>query len=205
MSDCYKHNTSAALLTLGGGILGLYYFHLINNSFFVLAIVLMGPVDAGKSRALWIALLLSGILVHLSSSYSFQLSSFTSLIQGFQALSSCGYSFKALTHQAVIFFKLYHRQCWDLQLEPSVSLSGIENTGFINSLTNSKAKFYTSKTTLGIVFDDPKDPSAITDKILHHFNCGKSCAQSTTCIPHCTFITFINDDCLWKLAEMHSK
>ena len=52
MSDCYKHNTSAALLTLGGGILGLYYFHLINNSFFVLAIVLMGPVDAGKSKAL---------------------------------------------------------------------------------------------------------------------------------------------------------
>ena len=108
---------------------------------------------------------------------------------------SCSYSFKALTHPAVILLKLC-QQCSNLQLEPSVSLSGIKNTGFINSPTNSKAKLCTSKTTLGIVFDDPKDPSAITDKILHHFNCGKSCAQSTTCIPHCTFITSINDDCL---------
>ena len=44
---------------------------------------------------------------------------------------------------------------------------------FITSITDSKAKALTNSTTLGVVFDDPKDALDIADKILHHFDVVK--------------------------------
>lgn len=87
----------------------------------------------------------------------------------------------------------------------TLSMLGIHESNFISSITDSKAKALTSSTTLGVVFDDPKDASDIADKILHHFDMGKACSQNATYEPHCTFITSLNDDCLSKLTKMHPK
>ena len=127
-----------------------HYFHLINNSFFCPSNSTNWTNRCWKEQGIMKCFI---VVRNLSS-----------LIQRLFFSSS-------FPHPAVILLKL-SAQCLNLS-EPSVPLSGIEKKGFINSLTNSKAKFYTSKTTLGIVFDDPKDPSAIADKILHHFIVAK--------------------------------
>ena len=87
----------------------------------------------------------------------------------------------------------------------ALSLTGSQKTSFITSVTQSKMKSITSKTTIGIVLDDPKDPIDIIDKVMHHYDRGKSCSQSSTDVPQTTFLTTVNTQFLIKLSEMHPK
>uniref|UniRef100_A0A1X7UJZ4 PH domain-containing protein n=1 Tax=Amphimedon queenslandica TaxID=400682 RepID=A0A1X7UJZ4_AMPQE len=76
---------------------------------------------------------------------------------------------------------------------------------FITSATDSKIKSVTSKSTLGIALDDPKDAQDIAEKVMHHFDKGKSCSQTRTCIPRCTFMASVNSEFLKKFSELHPK
>ena len=71
----------------------------------------------------------------------------------------------------------------------ALSLTGAQKTSFINQ---SKMKSITSKTTIRIVLDDPKDPIDIIDKVMHHYDRGKSCSQSSTDVPQTTFLMTVN-------------
>ena len=53
----------------------------------------------------------------------------------------------------------------------ALSMLGIHQSNFITSITDSKAKALTNSTTLGVVFDDPKDALDIADKILRGAKC----------------------------------
>lgn len=86
----------------------------------------------------------------------------------------------------------------------ALSLTG-SRYSFFTSATDAKIKTVTSKMTLGIVLDDPKDAQQIAEKVIHHFDRGKSCSQNRTCIPHCTFIASVNSDFLTKFCGLHPK
>ena len=87
----------------------------------------------------------------------------------------------------------------------ALSLLGVDHCNFITYASNSKTRKITMETTLGITYDDPKEPNEIAEKILHHFDFGKSCNTASTTQARCTFITSLNEDCLMKLSKSHPK
>jgi hypothetical protein len=87
----------------------------------------------------------------------------------------------------------------------ALSMLGIQECNYIGYATDSKTRSITSQTTLGVVFDDPKDANEISDKILYHFDMAKSCSQAATTVPRCTFLTSMNLDCLHKVLHLHPK
>lgn len=87
----------------------------------------------------------------------------------------------------------------------ALSMLGIQDCNYITYSTESKMRSLTSKTTLGVVLDDPKDANELSQKILYHFNLAKACSQTTTVLPKCTFIASMNFDCLDKLFRLHPK
>lgn len=86
--------------------------------------------------------------------------------------------------------------------ERALSLLGVQNANFINTLSDHKATRVTSQTTLGIVIDDPTKAEEISRKILHHFDKGKSSTCAATYTPRCTFMTTLNQQCLDEVVAM---
>lgn len=84
----------------------------------------------------------------------------------------------------------------------SLALLGMESANFLHSVSDTKAMKVTAKSTIGIVIDNPTDHSQIAEKILHHFEHGKSTTCSVTYTPRCTFITTVNRECLERLASL---
>ena len=84
----------------------------------------------------------------------------------------------------------------------SLALLGMESANFLHSVSDTKAMKVTAKSTIGIVIDDLTDHSQIAEKILHHFEHGKSTTCSATYTPRCTFITTVNRECLERLASL---
>ena len=82
--------------------------------------------------------------------------------------------------------------------QTALSLTGSQKTSFITSVTQSKMKSITSKTTIEIVLDGPKNPIDVIDKVMHHYDRGKSCSQSSTDVPQTTFLTTVNTQFLIK-------
>ena len=83
----------------------------------------------------------------------------------------------------------------------SSSLLGVHKSNFITSITDTKSRKMAMKTTLGYVIDDPSDADEIAEKILYHFDMGKSSNDRGTYSPRCTFITSL-DEVLYKLTSM---
>lgn len=83
----------------------------------------------------------------------------------------------------------------------SLSLVGIHKSNFLTSITDTKSRKMAMKTTLGYVIDDPSDADEIAEKILYHFDMGKSSNDRGTYTPRCTFITSLNDEVLYKLTS----
>ena len=92
-----------------------------------------------------------------------------------------------------------------LMTSAALSTVGIHKCNILSSISDSKSCQMTMKTTLGFVIDDPTDPSEIAEKILYHYDMGKSSNDRGTYTPRCTFITSINKEVLQKLSSMPSK
>ena len=83
----------------------------------------------------------------------------------------------------------------------SLSLLGIQDSHFLKHIPDMELLNITTKTTLGIVIDDPTNATMTREKIMLNFDGGKIESAGRMFKPHTTFITSVNKPCLESLAK----
>ena len=81
------------------------------------------------------------------------------------------------------------------------SLLGISDSHYVKHTSDIELARITSKTTLGIVLDDPTDQRMLQEKLMLHYDGGKIESGGNTIRPRTTFVTSINLPCLESLSK----
>ena len=93
-----------------------------------------------------------------------------------------------------------------LSAEAALSLLGMHNASKVKMITNVQALKFGSLTSLGMIIDDPTQPSEVTEKLLFHFDRGTRATASSFDVPCTTFLTSMNNyTCLQALSSMDAR
>ncbi|XP_064407563.1 uncharacterized protein LOC135352321 [Halichondria panicea] len=86
--------------------------------------------------------------------------------------------------------------------EAALSLVGMDTVSKVKSITDVKAIKFGSLTSLGMIIDDPSQPSQVSEKLLFHFDRGTRATTTSFDAPKTTFLTSMNTTCLQALSSM---
>ena len=92
-----------------------------------------------------------------------------------------------------------------LSAEAALSIMGVHETNKMKLITDTQALKTTNITSLGIIIDDPSQPSEIAEKLLIYFERGTKSTATSSERPKTTFLTSMNSTCLQSLAEMDAR
>ena len=92
-----------------------------------------------------------------------------------------------------------------LSAEAALSLLGVHEANKTKLITDTQALRTSTITTLGLIIDDPSQPSEIAEKLLIYFDRGRKSTVTASDRPRTTFLTSMNNTCSQGLAEMDAR